>query len=75
MAQGVETGQFEIFDASSYKVGIVCAQFNTDIMDHLLKSALGMCAKYSIPKENITTKRALANIRLKSNNVITITLN
>jgi len=53
MAQEVKKGQFEIFDASAYRVGIVVAQFNRDVTDGLLESALETAEKYGISREKV----------------------
>lgn len=51
--QNSNTKQFEIFNASEYKVGIVRACFNDDITSEMLKSALTALAEYQVVKENI----------------------
>jgi 6,7-dimethyl-8-ribityllumazine synthase len=53
MSQHAERGNLEIFDASDYKIGIVCSEFNSDITGKLLESAREKCATYGIRKENI----------------------
>lgn len=50
-------GSFAVFDASAYKVGIVCAQFNNDITDKILVSALSQLHEYQVDKENIDVFR------------------
>ncbi len=62
--QNVEQGKFELFDASSYKVGIVCAQFNQDIMDAVLASAMEACEKYGIKKENLIIKKVPGSVEV-----------
>ncbi len=64
MSQGVQQGQFEIFDASSYRVGIVAAQFNQDICDVLLASAISKCEAYGISKENIIIKKVPGSVEI-----------
>lgn len=49
-----ETGDFQPFDASQWKIGIVVAQFNREITESLLGSALERAGQYNIPSENIT---------------------
>lgn len=66
MAQEVQKAQFSIFNASSYHVGIVVAQFNRDITEGLLDSALQMLAKYDVPKEHILTFRVAGSIEIPS---------
>lgn len=48
MQLGVRKGEFEVFDASDYKVAIVAAQFNQDICEALTKSALAKLEEYRI---------------------------
>ncbi len=48
-----ERAEFEKFDASNYKVGIVVAQFNLDITNKLLDSAMTMLTDYGIPKREL----------------------
>jgi 6,7-dimethyl-8-ribityllumazine synthase len=62
--QNAEKGEFGVFDASSYKVGIVSAQFNKDIADALLKSALAKCEEYKILKENITVYKVPGSVEI-----------
>jgi len=62
--QNTEQGKFEIFDASSYKVGIASAQFNRDIADELLSSALSKCEEYGISKENISVKKVPGSVEI-----------
>ncbi len=54
MTQTIPKKEFERFDASSYRIGIVVGMFNDEITNQLLESAKEMCATYSIPKENIS---------------------
>lgn len=55
MTQHAQTGTFAPFDASTAKLGIVVADFNKDITDSLLKSALKRAEDYNISAENIVT--------------------
>lgn len=50
--QRVHKEQFEIFNASNYKVGIVVARFNSDVTEALLESVKQRLSKYQIPPEN-----------------------
>ena len=54
MSQASSNIEFEKFDASLWKVGIVVAGFNKDITDELLKSAKECCSDYEILLENIS---------------------
>lgn len=53
MSQQVQKGQFEKFDASSYKIAIVTARFNREICDGLLESALKTCEQYGIKNPSV----------------------
>ena len=53
MTQHIPKKEFEVFDAHSYKIGIVVGMFNHEITDKLLESAKEMCAKYALPDEHI----------------------
>lgn len=55
---------FQPFDASSYRVGIVVAQFNGTITEPMLKSAQAKLAEYHVPQENITVLRAAGCIEI-----------
>lgn len=56
--------EFEKFDASKIKIGIVVAKFNHDITAKMLDSALEMCKNYSIPDENITIKQVAGSVEI-----------
>ncbi|MDP3725309.1 MAG: 6,7-dimethyl-8-ribityllumazine synthase [Nanoarchaeota archaeon] len=64
MAQEVQKGQFEIFDASAYRVGIVVAQFNQDITDGLLESALETAEKYGLKREDVSVFRVAGSVEI-----------
>lgn len=64
MSQHSLQGNFEIFDASSYRVGIVVAMFNADVSAQLLKSAQDMCALYGIKPENITVHAVPGSVEI-----------
>ena len=64
MAQEVQKGEFEIFDASAYLVGIVVAQFNRDVTDGLLVSALEIAEKYGIPREKVGVFRVPGSVEI-----------
>ena len=51
--QTAKTATFKPFDAKDWKIGIVTAQFNTDITSQLQQSALERAAGYGITVENI----------------------
>lgn len=55
--QKAEQGNFEPFDASDWKIGIVVAEFNRHISDELYEHALKRAEDYKMSPENITTVR------------------
>ncbi len=55
---------FQPFDASSYRVGIVVAQFNGKITEVLLESAQQRLAEYRVPSENVTILRVAGSIEI-----------
>jgi len=56
--------QFKKFNCSKYKVGIVSAQFNTDITSGLLASAKKMLAQYKVLPKNIKVEKVLGSIEI-----------
>lgn len=62
--QQVQTAKFEIFDASTYRIGIVVAQFNRDICEGLLESAQQTLADYAVPVENITIVKVAGAVEI-----------
>src|SRR3989344_6822500 len=62
--QEVKKANFEKFDASGYKVGIVVAQFNRDVTEELLKSALDMLESYRVGKKNIKVLSVAGSIEI-----------
>ncbi len=55
---------FQPFDASSYRVGIVVAQFNGKITGALLASARQKLADYRVPDANITVHRVAGSVEI-----------
>jgi len=51
--QQTERGEFGVFDASEYHVGIVRGAFNNDITETLLLRALEACKEYRVKEEMI----------------------
>ena len=62
--QHAEQADFKPFDASSWKIGIVVAQFNMHITGKQYDSALEMADAYGIPSGNITTIRVAGAIEI-----------
>lgn len=59
-----QKAQFKKFNCSKYKVGIVSAQFNTDITSGLLVSAKKMLAQYKVSPKNIRVEKVLGSIEI-----------
>src|SRR5687768_12074584 len=57
-------GDFQPFNASKWKIGIVAARFNQDITDELLKNALKAAKKYQIPVKNIKIVKVAGSIEI-----------
>ncbi len=53
--QKAERADFEPFNASDWRIGLVVAEFNKPITDQLKDSALKRAAAYHIPEANIDT--------------------
>jgi 6,7-dimethyl-8-ribityllumazine synthase len=64
MSQRIQENSLQPFDASAYRVGIVVAQFNADITEKLLESALAEAKRYKIPEKNITIHRAAGSVEI-----------
>ncbi|MFA7315092.1 MAG: 6,7-dimethyl-8-ribityllumazine synthase [Candidatus Magasanikbacteria bacterium] len=45
--------ELEVFDASTYRVGLVCATFNSHIIEQIKNSALIKSKEYNVKPENI----------------------
>ena len=57
-------GEFKVFDASKYRLGIVCAEFNNDIAEGLLAEALAECAIYNVKEKNIVVHKVPGAVEL-----------
>lgn len=64
MAQNVERGEFKAFNASAYRLAIVAAEFNRDITESLLESALSACALYQLDPTKIPVLRVPGSIEI-----------
>ena len=53
MTQTAQTAYFEPFDASTWRIGLVVAQFNTDITSQLQQSAIARAIDYGIKPDMI----------------------
>ena len=52
--QASNTIQPKVFNASDYRIGIVVADFNTDITMGMLQEAQAVLKKYNVPNNNVT---------------------
>lgn len=64
MAQEVQRAGFEKFDAASYKIGIVAAQFNREVTEKLVEQAIKLLRQYSVPEKSITVKKVSGSIEI-----------
>ncbi len=64
MAQQSERGIFEPFDASTYRVGIVCAEFNADLTSQLLAHARTALKAYGVRDENVFVYRVPGSVEI-----------
>ena len=64
MSQRTQKKSLQPFDAQKYRVGIVVAQFNADITEALLASALAMAKKCKVPTKNITICRVAGSVEI-----------
>jgi len=55
---------FEPYDASGCHVGIVCAQFNHDITEQILDSALSKLKKYGVTADLITIRAVAGSVEI-----------
>lgn len=62
--QGTKKKEELFFDASSYRVGIVVADFNPAITEGLLVNALEQAARFQIPEKNITVHRVSGSVEI-----------
>ncbi len=62
--QDSTNGKFPLFDASSFRVGIVVSEFNHDLTSHLLASALAELELYRVKPKNITTVRVAGCVEI-----------
>ncbi|MFH1292023.1 MAG: 6,7-dimethyl-8-ribityllumazine synthase [bacterium] len=62
--QKSQTHNFEVFDASKYKIGIVCAHFNQDITGQILDSALDKLNKFQVANENIDIYHVAGSVEI-----------
>lgn len=59
-----QRGEFDIFDASAFRVGIVVAQFNWDICGKLLTNAQDMGSAYGIPAGNVDVIKVAGSVEI-----------
>lgn len=59
-----ERAKFKKFNANNYRIGIVLAQFNSDIIEALLEDALKMAEVYKIPNQKIKIFRVAGCVEI-----------
>lgn len=64
MSQRKQRNTLQPFNASAYRVGIVVAQFNTDITEKLLASALAQAKVFKIPAKRISVYRVAGSVEI-----------
>lgn len=64
MSQEKSRGKFPVFTAADYRVGIVVAQFNSQLTDKLLADARRVLARYRVPSKNITVVRVAGAVEI-----------
>jgi 6,7-dimethyl-8-ribityllumazine synthase len=64
MSQRNQAHKLQPFNASKYRIGIVVAQFNADITEQLLESALGEAKKFKIPRNRIMIHRVAGSVEI-----------
>jgi 6,7-dimethyl-8-ribityllumazine synthase len=62
--QNANKGVSKAFDASTYRVGIVVAQFNADITDQMLASALAATKDFKLNEKKITIHRVAGSVEI-----------
>lgn len=62
--QTAKQGDFEPFDASNWKIGIVVAKFNAHITEQLLAGAIKRAEAYDIDPKNIVVKEVAGSIEI-----------
>ncbi|MFA7244709.1 MAG: 6,7-dimethyl-8-ribityllumazine synthase [Candidatus Magasanikbacteria bacterium] len=56
--------ELEIFDASSYKVALVCATFNSNIIEKIKTSALQKLQEFQVPKDNTEVFQVAGSVEI-----------
>lgn len=62
--QKAEIANFTPFDASNWRVGIVVAQFNRDITDQLVDSALARAQEYKLDTSNLKIHKVAGSVEI-----------
>lgn len=62
--QKAEIANFTPFDASNWRVGIVVAQFNRDITDQLVDSALARAQEYKLDTSNVKIHKVAGSVEI-----------
>lgn len=64
LMQRTNKGSLEVFDASSYRVGVVVSEFNADITKRLLQNCLAGLKKYGVEDKNIKIVRVAGAVEI-----------
>ena len=62
MQEGKKT--LEVFDASNYSVGLVCAAFNAPLIDQMKASSLERLKEYGVKEENINIYTVAGSVEI-----------
>lgn len=64
MVQNAKKFRLEPFDARDWRLGIVCAKFNSHITNQMQKSVLARAKKYSLSADSITVAEVVGVIEI-----------
>jgi len=62
MQEGKKT--LEVFDGSNYSVGLVCAAFNSPLIEKIKSSALDKLKEYHVKEENISIYTVAGSVEI-----------
>ncbi len=64
MSQAKARASFQPFSAADYRVGIVVAQFNSELTGRLLSNARRVLTRYRVPAKNVRVVRAAGCVEI-----------
>jgi len=64
MSNSKNTPKFEVFNAGSYKVGIVVAKFNSQYTEPMLEEAKKVLTLYKVPAKNIKILKVAGSMEI-----------